>query len=567
MIINMTVLEKIETKIKQVLEGALMAAFPNACAPDYVVEVPKDAANGDYSTNIAMLLARELKKAPREIATAIAEKITPEGAILRAEVAGAGFINFYLDKSYLYETLRDIQQQGGDYGCVDAGGGRRVNLEYVSANPTGPMHMGNARGGAIGDVLASIMKKAGYNVTKEFYVNDAGAQIDKFGRSLDARYRELITGECDFPEDGYHGEDIRDHARRFLEQFGEELMQKDEQERKETLIRYALPKNLDNMKKTLADYRIEYDKWFLESELYKSGEVDKTIELLKNTDLVYEKDGAIWFRSTKFIEKKGEDDRSYKDDVLVRANGIPTYFAADIAYHRNKLLTREFDLAINVWGADHHGHIARMKGALKALGIDPDRLHIIIMQLVRLTEKGEIVRMSKRTGKMITLSDLLEDIGIDAARFFFNLRQAGSHFDFDLSLAVEQSNDNPVYYVQYAHARICSILRILGEDGMRVADYEEIDPALLTQEQEILLLKRLSELPDEIRLAAESYDPSRITRYVTEVAAQFHSFYNSCRIRGEEQNLALARLKLCDAARIVIKNALSILRIDAPEKM
>ena len=396
--------------------------------------------------------------------------------------------------------------------------------------------MGNARGGAIGDSLANIMKKAGFDVEKEFYVNDAGAQIDKFGRSLDARFLEIVDGHCDFPEDGYQGEDIRDHAKAYIEEFGTGLRAEEESVRRKKLIEYALPKNLEKMKKDLSDYRVFYDKWFFESELHESGYVTETIELLKKTNHVYEKDGAVWFKSTDFLTKKGDDDRTYKDDVLVRANGIPTYFAADIAYHRNKLEKRKFDTAINIWGADHHGHIARMKGALGALGIDPERLHVITMQLVRLMDKGEIVRMSKRTGRMITLSDLLQDIGIDAARFFFNLRQAGSHFDFDLSLAVEQSNDNPVFYVQYAHARICSILRLLAEDGLCAAAYADTDTSLLDAPQETALLKRLAAFPGEIASAAESMEPSRITRYVMEVAADFHSFYNACRIRGEEEN-------------------------------
>ncbi len=563
----MTILNKTEDKLRSLLADALSAAFEGTEAPDFLIEVPKDKANGDYSTNMAMLLARTLKRAPRDIAAEIVKNIAEDSTIERVEVAGAGFINFYLNNSYIYEVLKEIEDKGDLYGHLEIGKGKTVNVEYVSANPTGPMHMGNARGGAIGDCLAAVLSAAGYNVTKEFYVNDAGAQIDKFGRSLEARFIEEVTGKCDFPEDGYQGEDIREHAKAYIEKNGTSLIEKSSDEIKQTLIDYALPLNLDKMHRDLADYRINYDNWFYESTLHDGGLVADTIESLKKTDLVYEKDGALWFKSTNFIEKKGEDDRSYKDDVLVRANGIPTYFAADIAYHRNKLETRGFDLAINIWGADHHGHIARMKGALEAIGLDSSKLHVITMQLVRLMENGEIVRMSKRTGKMITLSDLLQDIGIDAARFFFNLRQAGSHFDFDLGLALKQSNDNPVFYVQYAHARICSILRLLGEDGLTLESFDKINPSLLQAEQEITLLKRLAGLPEEIKIAAETFDPSRITRYVIAVAADFHSFYNDCHIKGEETSLAKARLSLCAAAKQVIANCLDILGVSAPEKM
>ena len=563
----MTILNKTEDKLRTLLSSALSRAFEGTAEPDFLIEVPKDKANGDYSTNMAMLLARTLKKAPRDIAAEIVKNIESDSAVEKVEVAGAGFINFYLNNSYIYGVLKEIEEKGASYGHIDIGSGKTVNVEYVSANPTGPMHMGNARGGAIGDCLAAVLSAAGYAVTKEFYVNDAGAQIDKFGRSLEARFIEEVTGACNFPEDGYQGEDIREHAKAYIEKNGTSLIEKSSDEIKQTLIDYALPLNLDKMQKDLASYRINYDTWFYESTLHNGGLVADTIEMLKKTDLVYEKDGALWFKSTNFIEKKGEDDRSYKDDVLVRANGIPTYFAADIAYHRNKLETRGFDIAINIWGADHHGHIARMKGALEAIGLDSSKLNVITMQLVRLMENGEIVRMSKRTGKMITLSDLLQDIGIDAARFFFNLRQAGSHFDFDLGLALKQSNDNPVFYVQYAHARICSILRLLGEDGLTLESFDKINPALLKAEQEIALLKRLAALPEEIKIAAETFDPSRITRYVIAVAADFHSFYNDCHIKGEETSLAKARLSLCAATKQVIKNCLDILGVTAPEKM
>lgn len=563
----MTVLQECENKLRELLLDAAKASYPDIRIPDFLIEIPKDDKNGDYSTNLAMVMAKPVRCSPREIATNIVSNIMADSVVSKIEVAGAGFINFHLDKRYLYKALEEIERMGDNYGFVDIGKGRKICVEYVSANPTGPMHMGNARGGAIGDCLASILKRAGYCVSKEFYVNDAGAQIEKFGRSLDVRYRQIQGENITFPEDGYQGDDIREHAKNFIDEFGDSLKDIDDEKRMSILIDYALPKNLNRMKEDLLKYRIEYDTWFLESSLHNKGEVMETVELLKKTDLVYKKDDALWFRSTDFIEKKGDDDRSYKDDVLVRANGIPTYFAADIAYHRNKLLTRKFDTAIDIWGADHHGHIARMKGALKALGFDPERLYVVIMQLVRLMDKGEIVRMSKRTGKMITLSDLIEDIGIDAARFFFNLRQAGSHFDFDLGLALEQSNDNPVFYVQYAHARICSILRLLAEEGFKPLKYNEINPSNLSAPEEISLMKKLADMPEEIRFAAETFEPSRITRYVMDVASTFHSFYNACHIKGVEDELLKARLKLCDATRIVIKNCLDILGVTAPQKM
>jgi len=399
---------------------------------------------------------------------------------------------------------------------------------------------------------------AGWRVSREFYLNDAGAQIEKFGMSLEARFLEILTGKEDFPEDGYQGPDIRELAQSYIDENGDALLNEESAVRRRTLVDYALPKNIAKMEADLSKYRISYDTWYRESALYASGEVEETIKLLTEKGLTYEKENAVWFESTRFGAEK--------DDVLVRANGIPTYFAADIAYHRNKLSGRNFDKAINIWGADHHGHIARMKGAMDALGIDPDRLHVITMQLVRLVEKGEVVRMSKRTGKMITLSDLLDEIGVDAARFFFNLRQAGSHFEFDLGLAVEQSNDNPVFYVQYAYARICSILRILKEEGV-VACAESADLTLLADEHERALIKKLSDFPEEIRVAAEALEPSRITRYAMDTAALFHSFYNACHVRTENEALTKARLTLCDATKTVLGNALRMLSVSAPEKM
>ncbi len=545
----------IDSKIRE----AIGKGFPEAEIPAFTIEVPKEKEHGDFSTNAAMLLTKALRRAPRDIAGAIVENIPTDDLINRVEIAGPGFINFYLNPAFIYGALAEIEAMGADYGRTDFGGGKKVMVEFVSANPTGPMHMGNARGGAIGDCLAAVLDRAGYDVTREFYVNDAGAQIEKFGNSLYARYVEQLTGECDFPEDGYQGEDITEHAKNYIAIHGDKLMSMSKEDAKKELVGYAMPLNIDGLKTGLSRYRINYDVWFHESELYKSGEVEETLNQLREKGLAYEKDDALWFKSTMFGAEK--------DDVLIRTNGIPTYFAADIAYHRNKFLTRGYDKVINVWGADHHGHIARMKGAMEAFGIDPERLTVITMQLVRLMENGETVRMSKRTGKMITLSDLLDEIGISAARFFFNLRAAGSHFDFDLGLAVEKSNDNPVFYVQYAHARICSILRILEEEGIKAPAFADINPSLLCDEREIELIKKLADLPDEIQTAAELYEPSRLTRYVMDTAALFHSFYNSCHVKCEDEALRNARLNLVKATKTVIANVLDMLGVDAPEKM
>ncbi len=551
-----------KSQIYDAAKNAAQAAFPEIEIPAFTIEVPKDKGNGDYAINLAMMLARAAKSNPRAIAEKIVSGIDAEAlGAEKVEIAGPGFINFYLDKKYLYNVISEIEKEQTAYGNVDIAEGKKVVVEFVSANPTGPMHMGNARGGALGDTLSNVLARAGWDVTKEFYINDAGAQIDKFGRSLDARYIQILKGEdaVEFPEDGYQGDDIRVHAQNYIDKYGDILLEKQEQERKDALVAYALPLNIGALKETLTKYGINYDVWFYESTLHNGGSVSETLEKLKKSNITYEKDGALWIKSTEF--------GSEKDDVLVRANGIPTYFAADIAYHRNKLEERNFDLAINIWGADHHGHIARMKGAMEAVGISGDKLDVLVIQLVRLMRNGEIARMSKRTGKMITLADLIDEIGVDAARFFFNMRAAGSHMDFDLDLAVSQTNENPVFYVQYAHARICSIIRILEESGVKVPAYSEIDASLLNKEEEIALLETLARLPEEISASAQSFDPSNLTHYLIDVASHFHSFYNACRVRDEEEKLMCARLKLIESTRIVIKNVLDILGVSAPEKM
>lgn len=567
----MNIQEKMKVSITEAVDRAYRAAVEAADLPSAEgefnvkemvrLEVPKDKQHGDFACNVAMVLAKPLRLAPRKIAEAITKHLESGADIEKVEVAGAGFINFYLSPNWLYETMNVIEKMGQDYGRIDVGKGKKVMVEFVSANPTGPMHMGNARGGALGDCLASVLSYAGYEVTREFYVNDAGNQIEKFGNSLNARYIQELKGEeaAAFPEDGYHGEDIREHAKQFIALYGDKYLTCDEEERKRALVDYALEKNIEALRSDLEKYRIVYDVWFRESTLHDAGAVMETVELLKKNGYTYEEDGAIWLN----FEKMGLE----KNEVLVRKNGIPTYFAADIAYHINKLKTREYDWAINVWGTDHHGHVARMKNALAAVGVDPKRLDVVLIQLVRLMSDGEVVRMSKRTGKAITLSDLLEDISVDAARFFFNMRSAGSHLDFDLKLAAEQSNENPVYYVQYAHARICSILRLLKEEGIEVKPYQEIVPSLLKEEAELELLKKLSDLPNEIKAAAEMLEPAKITRYVMELASCFHAFYGACRVKVEDAALMNARLKLIDSTRIVLCGVLNMLKITAPEKM
>ena len=526
------------------------------------IEIPKEKSHGDFSTNAAMKLTKILRNAPAKIADALVKAIDTENTYIeKIEIAGPGFINFYLAKKRIYDALKDAYLAGDDFGRIDVGAGKKVMVEFVSANPTGPMHMGNARGGALGDSLASVLDMAGYDVTREFYINDAGAQIDKFANSLEARYIQALKGEdaVEFSDDWYQGNDIKVLANEFIKINGDKYLDGDSQQLRDELVKFGLKNNIAKLKSDLADYRINYDVWFNESSIHENGEVAETIDLLRKSDLTYEKDGALWFKSTEFGAEK--------DDVLIRANGFPTYFAVDIAYHRNKFEKRGFDKVINIWGADHHGHVARMKGAMDAIGCDGSKLEIIIMQLVRLMKDGSAERMSKRTGEMITLSDLVEDIGIDAARFFFNLRQAGSHLEFDLDLAIAQNNENPVFYVQYAHARIASIIRNLAEEGIALDDINNIDLTLLKEDAETELIEKIISYPNEIYLSSLSMEPSKLTRYVMDLSALFHSFYNSCRVKCDDEALMQARLLLCHTTKNVIKNVFSILKIDAPEKM
>lgn len=553
--------------------------IPAEAIPSFNIEIPANRDNGDYSSNVAFVCAKAFRRAPKMIADLVARYIQLEGSYFaQCSVAGAGFVNFTLSKDFYADILCDVKVQGKNYGRSDYGNGKKINVEFVSANPTGPMHMGNARGGALGDCLAAVLDMAGYEVEREFYINDAGNQIEKFALSLDIRYQQIYKGEnaVELPEDSYHGEDIKERAQQFAEAYGDSYVDKSEDERRQALVEFALPKNIDNMKANMAKYRIEYDTWFKESQLHNSGAVKEVIEYLTNKGLTYEKDGAVWYNNikvqTEMLTRQGKtqeeiDKLDLKDDVLVRQNGNPTYFAADIAYHKNKLVTRGFDKAIDVWGADHHGHVARMKGVLEALDLDSDRLDVILMQLVRLTRDGEVVRMSKRTGKAITLVDLLEDIPVDAVRFLFNMREPGSQMDFDLDLAVEQSSQNPVYYCQYANARIHSILRKVEADGVAVRDCTKDELKLLTAPEEIELIRHLASLTDEIVNSARNYDPAKITRYCIDLATLFHKFYNACRVAVEDEALMQARLYLCSCVMSVITNILTMFRIETPESM
>jgi len=542
--------------------GELVAdgTFPAEPVPAFNTEIPADSKNGDVSTNAAMVCARPFRNNPRKIAEAIVSKIDLNGSYFaRCEVAGPGFINFFYSTEWYATVVATVLEQKEKYGETDLGAGKSVLVEFVSANPTGPMHIGNARGGAIGDCLASVLEKAGYEVAREFYINDAGNQIEKFKTSLEVRYLQIYKPETELPEDAYQGQDIIDHANAFNEIYGDKYVNADSEERRQALCDFALPKNIQKLHDDLGKYRIQYDKWFNESTLHKDGSVQRVIEQLKASGHTYEKDGALWFKTTEFGDEK--------DRVLVRENGVPTYLVPDIAYHYNKLAVRKFDKAVDIFGADHHGYIARIKASMTALGVDADRLDIVIMQMVNLVRNGEKYKLSKRSGKAITLSTLLDEIPIDAARFFFNLREPNSHFDFDLDLAVSQTSQNPVYYVQYAHARICSVLKKMNEEGIEVKSLDKAALSVLTAPEEQGMIKHLATLPNVINEAAKAYDPAKVTKYVIDLATMYHKFYNNCRIMGEDESVMQARLSLSLAVKQVIKNILDMLKITCPESM
>ena len=560
-------------------KAAAEGLLPQDAAVTPSVEIPKDTANGDYTTTFCLAAAKALKKNPRQVAQILMDHMDLSGSYFTSvEMAGPGFLNFRLGNKWFRDTVACVEQEGAAYGCNDTLKGQKIMVEFVSANPTGPMHMGNARGGVLGDTLASVLQKSGADVWREFYVNDAGNQIEKFAKSLEARYLQIIKGEdaVEFPEDGYHGDDIRELAQAFYDREGEKYLDCDQKTRHDALARFGLDNNIPKMQRDLARYGITYDQWFFESSLHESGYVADSVQALTDLGYTYEKDGALWLHTSRILaenlKKAGKSDADIeklglKDDVLRRANGFYTYFAADIAYHRNKFAVRGFDKVINVWGADHHGHVARLKGAMDALGLDGEhRLDIVLMQLVKLVRDGEVVRMSKRTGKAISLTDLLDEIPVDACRYFFNAKPE-TQMEFDLGLAVREDSENPVYYVQYAHARICTLLKALEAEGYTVPAAGEVDFSLLSGEAEQALIKKIAAYSQVVRLAARDYDPSHINRYLTELAGDFHRFYTACRIKGEERPVLLARLKLADTARSVLKNAMTLIGCTAPESI
>ena len=560
-------IEAARTEIGALIEAAYQKALADGALPPGgegvvgTIDIPRDETHGDYATAWAMAAAKPLGLPPRKIAEALVERLTLDGSYFsEAEIAGPGFINFRLAECWYRDVLQTVETMDRDYGRIDVGRGQKVMVEFVSANPTGAMTIGNARGGVLGDTMAAVLDRAGYDVSREFYVNDAGNQVELFAESLEARYIQLIRGEAAvaFPENGYHGEDIKALAQLFYDQHGETYLDTDEQTRRAEMIRFGLTYNIAKMKTDLERYGITYDRWFLESELYESGYLEETIALLKDGGHTYEKDGALWLNLV--------DLGAEKDEVLRRANGHYTYFASDIAYHRDKFIKRGFDRVIDVWGADHHGHAVRFKKILPAVGINPEKLDFLIMQMVRLTRDGETVRVSKRTGKSITLADLLDEIPRDAARFFFSTKP-DTHLEFDLGLALRQDSENPVYYIQYAHARICSLVNALAEEGETVPSAAQVDIGQLTGDHERSLIKAIARLPEEIRTAARDYDPSKINRYAVELSASFHGFYSHCRVRGEPPKVLQARLKLSDTARRTIACCLNILGVSAPERM
>ncbi len=574
---NTNVTETLRKQIESAVKAAMdKGDLPAGELPNFIIEEPADRSHGDIATNVAMAGARLFRMAPAKAAQIILDNIGLENSLIeKYEIAGPGFINFFLSRRYFAEVLHEIEREGEHYGDSDYGQGKKVMVEFVSANPTGPMHLGNARGGALGDCLAAVMQKAGYQAYREFYVNDAGNQIEKFAASLEARYMQLFDESFPFPEDGYQGADIIERAEQFKEEFGGSLTSVTGEERRKALVDFALPRNIKRMQDDMEKYKIHFDNWFMESTLHDSGAVKAVVDTLTEKGLTYEKDGAIWYKNkeicTEILLSQGKkqdyiDKLELKDDVLIRSNGNPTYFAADIAYHKNKF-DRGFEKLINVWGADHHGHVMRLKGAMNAIGYDGDKLDILLMQLVKLVRDGQIVTMSKRTGKAIQLRDLLDEVPVDSARFIFNTREATTQMDFDLDLAIQQDSQNPVYYVQYAHARICSILRNLEAEGVTARSCTDEELCLLGAPEEVELIHLLSSFDSEIVSAARDYDPTKVTKYVTNVATYFHKFYNACRVKCDDEALMQARLSLCIATKTVIKNVLDMFNITCPDRM
>lgn len=557
----MSVIEQVKQALAAEIRNAVITAELAAESelPEIVLETPREKVHGDYSTNAAMQLTRIAKQNPRQIAEKIVSHIRREQVYVeRIEIAGPGFINFYMDKSFLHGVVKQVLQEDQDYGRIKLGNNKKIQVEFVSANPTGSLHLGHARGAAFGDSLCNLLDFAGYEVTREYYINDAGNQIMNLARSIDARYKQALGHEAEMPEDGYYGEDIIGFAEQLVQQDGDKYLSWSEEERLNFFRSYGLEQELAKIKRDLERFRVSFDVWTSETSIYESGEVEAVLQELHDRGQTYEAEGAVWLKTTPY----GDD----KDRVLVKNDGSYTYLTPDIAYHKNKY-ARGFDQMINIWGADHHGYVPRMKAAMEALGNDPNKLTVLITQMVSLYQGGEKVKMSKRTGKAVTMEDLMDEVGVDAIRYFFTMRGIDSHLDFDMDLAVSQSNDNPVYYVQYAHARICSIFRQAEEQGIRLLPLEQIELSRLQSEAEFELLRKLGELPEEVREAAELYAPHRLIRYIYELASQFHSFYKAERIITDDSEQTQARLALVGCVRIVLRNVLRLIGVSAPERM
>jgi arginyl-tRNA synthetase len=556
----MNIVEQVQSKLKEEIRAAVVKA--NLAAedqiPDVILEVPKEKSHGDYSTNMAMQLARVAKKAPRVIAEALIENFDrSKASIEKMEMAGPGFINFYMNNAYLTDLIPTVLDAGEKYGETSAGGRQKVQVEFVSANPTGDLHLGHARGAAVGDSLCNILAKAGYDVSREYYINDAGNQINNLALSVEARYFQALGMDKAMPEDGYHGADIIGIGKTLAEEFGDKYVNVDDQERFEFFREYGLKYEMAKLQKDLEDFRVSFDVWYSETSLYKNGKIDEALKVLRENGYIYEEEGATWLRSMDF----GDD----KNRVLIKQDGSYTYLTPDIAYHKDKL-DRGFEKLINIWGADHHGYIPRMKAAIQSLGYAADALEVEIIQLVHLYKNGEKMKMSKRTGKAVTMRDLVDEVGLDATRYFFAMRSSDTHMDFDLDLAVSESNENPVYYAQYAHARICSILRSGEEQGITVD--KNADFSLIGAEKEIELLKKLGEFPQAVGEAALKRVPHRVTNYIMELASTFHSFYNAEKVLDSEQpERTKARLALIKTVQITLRNALALIGVSAPEKM
>lgn len=558
----MAVLEQVKDNLKAALEQALQQSqlLPEGeAAPEIILEVPKEKAHGDFSSNLAMQLTRIAKKNPRLIAeTLLSHFDQHQAGVSRTEIAGPGFINFFVDQSYLYNVIATVLRQGADYGRSQLGKGEKIQVEFVSANPTGSLHLGHARGAAVGDALCRLLAFAGYEVTREYYINDAGNQVDNLARSLEVRYRQALGQSAEMPEDGYYGADIQQFAEQLAAEKGEQLLQLSPQERYSFFKEYGLEKEFAKIKRDLQRFGVEFDVWYSESSLYRDGKVEAALQALKDKNQVYQEEGANWLRTTPY----GDD----KDRVLIKQDGSYTYLTPDIAYHQDKF-ARGFDRLINIWGADHHGYIPRVKAAMAALGYEAERLNVLIAQMVSLYQDGEKVKMSKRTGKAVTMEELMDEVGVDAIRYFFTMRSMDSHLDFDMDLAISKSNENPVFYVQYAHARICSIFAQAEEQGIAVKAPDEADWSALSSEQELDLLLKLAEWSEVVEQAARQLAPHRLIRYVYELASQFHSYYRAERVIIEDEQRMQARLLLLKAIQIVIQNALRLIGVSAPEKM